>query len=303
MASSWLFWTPTLIWASTWHVILYQLGEVPPMDSVAYRFGLASALLLGWVAWREGRRGLRFTPGEALAVAAVGGVQYGLNYLCVYLAERHIASGLVAVMFTLMAFGNAWAGRWFFGHPTTRQHAVGAAAGVAGVALIFWPEIAAATGQSDAGWGLAFAALATLAAVAGNVGTLKVMERVRARGMGLPAVLGLSMGLGALGLAAVSLAVDGRLQWDTRPAYAASLVYLAVFGSVVAFLTYFKLAEREGPGRAGLMAIVIPVIALGVSAALEGWRPTAASWVGMALALAGLWWAIRPQATSGTLRA
>ncbi len=46
LPSRWLFWGPTLIWASTWHVILYQLDSgVPVFNSVAWRFGLAALLL------------------------------------------------------------------------------------------------------------------------------------------------------------------------------------------------------------------------------------------------------------------
>jgi len=49
-----LFWVPTLIWASTWHVILYQLAEVPPLASVAWRFMLAGVVLLAVAAARSG---------------------------------------------------------------------------------------------------------------------------------------------------------------------------------------------------------------------------------------------------------
>lgn len=296
MSSTWLFWIPTLIWASTWHVILYQLGEVPPIDSVAYRFGLAALLLLGWVVARGGS--LRFTPGEHAALAATGAIQYGLNYLGVYLAERHIPSGLVAVLFTLMVFGNAATGAWFFGQRMSARHWLSAAGGVAGVALIFQPEIAATGQRPDAALGLALGLGAVAAAVAGNVCTLKLAERARARGVGLPAVLGACMAWGSALLVAISLATDGRLHWDPRPAYAVSLAYLAVFGSVIAFLTYFRLAQREGPARASLTAIVIPVVALAVSATLEGWRPTPLSLAGMALSLASLWWATRPAAAA-----
>jgi drug/metabolite transporter (DMT)-like permease len=298
MSSSWLFWTPTLIWASTWHVILYQLGEVPPVDSVAYRFGLAALLLLAWVVLSRGS--LRFTPAEHAALALTGAIQYGVNYLGVYLAERHIPSGLVAVLFTLMVFGNAATGAWFFGQRMSARHWLAATGGVAGVALIFQPEIAATGQRPDAALGLALGLGAVAAAVAGNVCTLKLANRVRPRGVGLPAVLGASMAWGAALLVAVSLAGDGRLQWDARPAYALSLLYLAVFGSVIAFLTYFRLAQREGPARASLTAIVIPVVALAVSATLEGWRPSALSFAGMALSMASLWWATRQEGAGST---
>jgi drug/metabolite transporter (DMT)-like permease len=66
---------------------------------------------------------------------------------------------------------------------------------------------------------------------------------------------------------------------------------------VVSFLLYFKLAQRQGPGRAALMGMVIPVLALAMSAAFEGWRPTWMSTAGIVLSLAGLWNATRQQNT------
>ena len=87
----WLFWGPTLIWASTWHVILYQLGEVPVLNSVAWRFALA-ALLLFAIAVARGdgwRLPARLHPWLLLT----GTVQYALNYWAAYEAERLIPSG------------------------------------------------------------------------------------------------------------------------------------------------------------------------------------------------------------------
>jgi drug/metabolite transporter (DMT)-like permease len=80
------------------------------------------------------------------------------------------------------------------------------------------------------------------------------------------------------------------------------LAYLAVVGSVLAFLLYFKLVQREGPGRAALTGVLVPVIALAVSAALEGWQPSLASWIGMALCLGSVYVATRPiRPADGTL--
>uniref|UniRef100_UPI00128FD4A3 EamA family transporter n=1 Tax=Escherichia coli TaxID=562 RepID=UPI00128FD4A3 len=73
-----------------------------------------------------------------------------------------------------------------------------------------------------------------------------------------------------------------------------SLVYLAVFGSVIAFTLYFKLAERRGPAQAALVGVLVPVIALMVSAALEGWQATPLALGGMGLCLVSLAVATRP---------
>ena len=97
MSDRFLFWMPTLIWATTWHAILYEIGEVPALYSVAIRFAIAAAMLFAIARWR----------GESLHVdgnvhpwlALTGALQYGLNYVGTYEAERYLTSGLVAVLF------------------------------------------------------------------------------------------------------------------------------------------------------------------------------------------------------------
>ncbi len=80
----------------------------------------------------------------------------------------------------------------------------------------------------------------------------------------------------------------------TTPAWWGSLAYLAGVGTVLPFLLYFKLVQRDGPARAALTGVLIPVIALAVSAALEGWQPNALSLLGMALCLGSVFVATRP---------
>ena len=74
-----------------------------------------------------------------------------------------------------------------------------------------------------------------------------------------------------------------RVAVGQGPAWWVSLAYLTAFGSVTAFLLYFRYAQRVGPARAAMTGVMIPPIALAVSAALEGWRPDALSLIGIAL--------------------
>lgn len=289
--SRWLFWGPTLIWASTWHVILYQLESgVPVFNSVAWRFGLAALGLAALARWQG--QSLRGLPWSAHALMlATGIVQYSGNYLSVYQAERHIPSGLVAVLFCLMVYGNALSGRLFFGQPVTRRFLAAASGGVLGVALIFWPEIAATGERPTALLGLGLGLFAVLVACIGNVLTLTLTRR----GLPLVPVLAWSMGYGAVFLVGLSLASGEGLHFDLRPAYVLSLLYLAAAGSVIAFVLYFRLAQARGPAHAALTGVIIPVIALVISAVFEGWQVTPLAVGGMALCLASLWVATRPQ--------
>ena len=287
-APAFLFWTPTLIWGTTWHVILYQLAEVPAVVGVAWRFALAALLLFAVGALR----------GEALVpprrwhagLALTGMLQFAVNYGCVYEAERHIPTGLVAVLFSLMVFGNALGGWWALGQRVTRGFLVAALIGVAGVSLIFWPEIADAAGARGATLlGLALGLLAVAAACAGNTFTLMLSQR----GLALVPTLAWCMAYGALALALLALATGQGLAPGRSAAWWGSLAYLAAFGSVAAFLLYFRLSQRLGSAFAAVTSVLTPAIALAVSAVLEGWRPTALSLAGIALTLLSVGLAVR----------
>lgn len=284
-----LFWGPTLIWASTWHAILYQLdSQVPVLNSVGWRFALASLLLFAVARWQGAS--LRLPRSAHLLMMAAGIVQYGGNYWSVYQAERYIPSGLVAVLFCLMVFGNSLTGHFVFGQSVTRRFLIAAGIGMLGVLMIFWPEIASTRERDSALLGMGLGLLAVLAACTGNVLTLTLTRR----DLPLVPILAWCMGYGALFLLLLSQVSGVGLQFDWRPSYVLSLLYLSVLGTVVAFVLYFKLAQRHGPARAALTGVLIPVIALLISALFEGWQPSVLSVAGMALCLGSIYAATRP---------
>jgi drug/metabolite transporter (DMT)-like permease len=285
-----LFLAPVLIWASTWHVILYQLASpVPALTSVGWRFLIAAVMLAGLARWRGQSLKLpRYAHGYALAT---GVIQYAGNYGSIYEAERFVPSGLVAVLFCLMVFMNAFVAWLLWRQPVSRRFLVASSGAVLGVALIFWPEIAATGARPEAALGLGLSLFAVVVACIGGFFTM-VLTR---RGLPLVPVLAWSMGYGAVFLLVLSVAMGRGLPFDTAWPYVGSLVYLAAFGSVIAFTLYYQLAERRGPAQAALVGVLVPVIALMVSAALEGWQATPLAVAGMVLCLVSLFVATRPQ--------
>lgn len=284
-----LFLAPVLIWATTWHVILYQLDSpVPALTSVGWRFAISALMLAGLARWR----GLPLRlPREAHAyMLGTGVVQYAGNYWSIYEAERYVPSGLVAVLFCLLVFMNAAVAWLLWRQPVGRRFLAASAGAVLGVALIFWPEIAATGARPHAALGLGLSLFAVVVACVGGFFTL-VLTR---RGLPLIPVLAWSMGYGAAFLLLLSLATGQGLRFDSGWPYVGSLVYLAVFGSVIAFTLYFKLAERQGPAQAALVGVMVPVIALLISALLEGWQATPLALGGMGLCLVSLAVATRP---------
>jgi drug/metabolite transporter (DMT)-like permease len=283
-----LFWVPTLIWATTWHAILYQLGDVSVLHSVAMRFGLASLMLFAIARWRG--ESVVFSPGLHGWLLLTGAVQYGFNYIGTYEAEKHLASGLMAVLFSLMIFTNAIGGALCFGQAISRKFMFSAVFGVLGIVLIFWPDIASTRADPEVLGAVGMGLMAVTFASVGNMMTLRLTRR----GTALVPLLAWSMGYGAATLLLIAALRGVAFHLDQRPSYWWSLFYLSALGSVVAFLLYFKLAQRQGPGRAALVGMIIPVAALLMSALFEGWRPTMVSGAGIVLCLAGLWGATRP---------
>ena len=133
-----LFAICVLTWGTTWYAITFQLGHTAPEVGVGLRFALAGALVLALcAAW--GRR-LRFEPSDHVVLALQGFFMYGVSYLCVYHAERHVVSGLVAVGYSASPLVAGLGGHALLGLRVSSRFVMGGIVGLAGVALMFWPE-------------------------------------------------------------------------------------------------------------------------------------------------------------------
>ena len=273
-----LYLVSVFIWGSTWVAITFQYGVVAAEVSVAYRFWLAAALLMGWCLARGLK--LRYTLRKHAWMALQGTLIFGINYVCVYLAEQRVPSGLVATLFSLIVFMNLVGARIAFGTAMTPKALAGAALGVAGVGLICLP------GASMAGGMWAGIVLALVAALTASLGNL-VSQRNQSRG--LPVIQGNAFGMvyGAAGATLYCLCLGRPFAFDPSLRYLGSLAYLAVFGSVLAFGAYLTLIGRIGSGRAGYAMVAIPLVALLLSTVMEGlrWHPALA--LGVVLCLGG----------------
>lgn len=283
-----LFLVATLIWGSTWLAITWQLGVVPPEVSVAYRFALAAAILAAWCVATG--RSLRFPAREHAILAALGATFFGLNYVSIYWAERFVTSGLVAVVFSTIVFMTPVGMRIVYGMPLKLRTLVAATLGVSGVALLFLPELDAARHGGAAAAGIGFALLGTVFATIGNV----IAVRNHRANLPIFPTTVWGMAYGALAAALVATATGVSWTFDARAGYVLSLLYLAVFGSIVAFGAYLNLLKRVGAGPASFVGIATPVIALVLSTLVEGYQWTLVAACGVALAVVGNVIALRP---------
>ena len=282
-----LFLIPSAIWGSTWLAITFQLGSVAPELSVAYRFSLASMIVAGWCV--VSKRSLAFAGRDHLWLLAMGATFFGFNYIGIYWAERYVASGLVAVVFSTIVFMSPIGMRVFYGERLTMRTLVAAALGVSGVALLFLPELSAARAGGSAALGIGITLVATVLAMFGN------LIAIRNHRAGLPQLPVTAWGMLYGALISFATAVVTGVPWtfERTAGYVLSLAYLALFGSVFAFGAYLKLLARVGAGPSSFVGIATPVIALMLSTSFEGYRWTWVGAVGLVLAVSGNWLALR----------
>jgi len=282
-----LFLIPSAIWGSTWLAITFQLGSVAPELSVAYRFSLASMIVAGWCV--VSKRSLAFAGRDHLWLLAMGATFFGFNYIGIYWAERYVASGLVAVVFSTIVFMSPIGMRVFYGERLTVRTLVAAALGVSGVALLFLPELSAARAGGSAALGIGITLVATVLAMFGN------LIAIRNHRAGLPQLPVTAWGMLYGAHISFATAVVTGVPWtfERTAGYVISLAYLALFGSVFAFGAYLKLLARVGAGPSSFVGIATPVIALVLSTLFEGYRWTWVGAVGLVLAVSGNWLALR----------
>jgi len=278
----------TLIWGSTWIVIKDQLGTVPAVWSVSYRFYVAGAAMIA-IALLRGE-GIRIGRGGFVLAAMLGTFQFVVNYNFVYASELYITSGLAAVVFALLVVPNSILAWFFFGQRVTGRFALGSAVAMAGVALLFIQEMRdAGVSTNDVLKGLALVLVAVLAASVSNV--MQIMPAIKARPVA--PLLGWAMLYGATVNAVFGWAYVGPPTVEPRLGYWLGIVYLGLIASALAFWLYFDIIRKIGPAKAAYSSVLIPMIAMLISTFAEGYRWSALALAGGALALAGLVIALR----------
>lgn len=271
-----------LIWGSTWLVIKDQISAVPPGWTVTWRFALATLGMFALAAMR--RESLRLEPAALRLSVAIGLFQFFGNFQLVYRSEHYLTSGLVAVIFALLLVPNALLARLFLRAPLSGRFLAGSGVALAGIALLLTHEYRAAPATGGVLTGIALVGCALLCASSANV--LQATELARRQPV-VP-LIAWAMLWGTIADALFAWVTSGPPVLDPRPQYLWGIAYLALIGSVVTFPIYFALIRDWGPGRAAYNGVLVPVVAMALSTAFEGYRWTSLAAAGSVLALSGL---------------
>ena len=259
------------IWGSTWLFIKLGLEDLPPLTFAGIRFVIASTILFGIVAARRLSLPRR---SDWLLLAITGILAFSLNYGLLFWGEQYISSGLAALLqATIPAFGLVFAHLHLPGERLSWAKIGGVILGVLGVAVVFSNQLAVAGKQALAG---------CVAVLISSIVVAYSNVLVKAYGTNMnPAVLAAGqMFFGLLLLFAVGLPLEGNpLNFHWTPSAVTALLYLAIVGSVIAFLLYYWLVLNMDVTKSMLIALVTPVVAvlLGMIVLNEkiGWRTLA----------------------------
>ena len=260
------------IWGSTWLFIKLGLADLPPITFAGIRFVIACTIIFLLIRIR--RIPLPRARRDWILLAITGILAFGFNYGLVFWGEQYISSGLAALLqSTLPAFGLVFA---HFHLPAERlswTRIAGVVLGVCGVGVVFSNQLAIAGSRAAAG--CVALILSAMFAAYSNV-------LVKAYGKNLnPSVLSAGqMFFGLLLLLAVGIPLEGNpLRFHWTPVAVVAMLYLAIVGSVIAFLLYYWLVLNMDVTKSMLIALVTPVVAvlLGMIVLDEefGWRTLA----------------------------
>jgi drug/metabolite transporter (DMT)-like permease len=280
----------SLFWAGNIVLGRYVAGHVPPI-TLAWARWTGSFLLLVGFAWPHLRRdwdSIRAHPGLLLLLSLTGVSIYnamaywGLQY-------TQAINGLL-----IQSTGPLLIGVWSFAlfrDALTPRQLLGIAASLAGVAVIV------TRGE-----------LAALAAVTFNVGDVAMLAAMVIYAfysallrlkppMHWLSFVTVTAGLGAALLTPLlfwDLAEGRRMTFDG--ATLATIAYVAIFPSTLAYVFFIRGVELIGANRAGPFFHLMPVFGAVLAIAFLGERPQPFHALGFALVLAGVWVAARGSA-------
>ena len=281
MNNHFLYLITVLIWGSTWIAINYQLGDVALEASITYRFALAAFILFLFAKIKQ--LPLRFSLRQHGLFAAFGICLFGMNYLLLYSAQQHINSALTCIAFSTLMIMNIINTRIFYKTKITKQVYIGGTFGLLGIVTLFWPQLTDITLGAATFLGLGMCLLGTFSASIGNMLSIKNQKN------NVPIVQANAWGMlyGAIFTGLAVILQGKQFSFSFEIAYVSSLLYLSLFGSVIAFGSYLTLMTRIGPHKTSYANILFPAIAVVISTFVEGFHWSEYTVIGLSFILLG----------------
>jgi drug/metabolite transporter (DMT)-like permease len=265
-----------LIWGTTWYAIRLSLVAYPTYAAVALRFAIAAAILLPLAA-----RVRPWPRGRVWGWLVLAGVLDAAGYLLIYLGEERVAGAVAAVLYGTQPLILALLLTVIRIERLTRRHMIGSVTALIGVTVLFLDRLDVSAHQAV---GVALVIASVVVATMYSM----IMKRKAAGLSGLVSTT-IFLTVTAVVLGAVALVAGDPVPWPPPPGPTAALLYLAVVGSVAAFLLYFWLLGKTSLLVTSTLVFVFPLVAIITDALFERELPlTARAYLGAAITLGGL---------------
>jgi drug/metabolite transporter (DMT)-like permease len=265
-----------LIWGTTWYAIRVSIAAYPTYLALALRFGIAAVLLLPIAA-----RARPWPRGRVWGWLVLAGVLDAGGYLLIYLGEERVPGAVAAVLYGTQPLILALLLTATRVERLTARHLVGAAISLTGVVVLFLDRLDVSLHQA-AGVGLVVSSVVVAT-------TYSMIMKTKTAAVNSLVSTTIFLTVTALVLAIVALCARVTLPWPPPPGPTAALLYLAVVGSVVAFVVYFWLLGKTSLLVTSTLVFVFPLVAIVTDALFERDLPlTARAYVGAAITLGGL---------------
>jgi drug/metabolite transporter (DMT)-like permease len=270
-----------LIWGSTWLFIKIGLTDLPPLTFAGIRFVIASTILFA-IIWLRRLR-LPRDRSDWWLLALTGLLSFSLNYGLLFWGEQYISSGLAALLqATIPAFGLVIAHFYLPNERMTLGKIAGIVLGVAGVGIVFSNQLAVAGS-------LALAGCVALVLSSFFVAYSNVLIKARGKALDPAIISGGQMVFGLIPLLLIGIPLEGNpfnFRWTLMAIV--SMFYLALVGSVIAFLLYYWLMRNMDVTKSMLIALVTPVVAVVLGMFVLGEELTWRTIVGGAMIMSGI---------------
>lgn len=270
-----------VIWGTTWIAIFLQQGPVAAPVSIFWRFALASLTMM--VVLIALRRLRKLALRDHLFCILQGCCVFGFNFLCFYTAAAWINTGLESVIFSMAVLFNAVNSFLFFGQKPPSRFYPAAILGLTGMVTLFWDDLLASGLNSTLLLGICLSMLGTFGFSLGNM----ISMRHQRNGLETMTTNAWAMLYGTIIMGAIALFRGDDLTPEWTFSYLGALVYLALFGSVIAFGAYFTLIGRIGASNAAYSTLLFPLVALSISTVYEGYVWHMNGMIGLLLILTG----------------
>ena len=241
-----------LIWGSTWLAIKIGLEDSPPFWSAGIRFAIASVIIILANRFRtcEYPKNMK----EIAHVALPGLFMYGLSYMFVYWAEVHISSSLTAFLFASFPFFVAGFSIVMLKEERLNMIGwIGLIIGFIGIIFVFYDSLAQSRFMF---WGVLMVVLGAAVAAFGSV-----YIRAYLRKYDVAVLAEIQMPAGAALIIIMALIFEPVSAFKITFNSVTALIYLAVFGSVIAFLGYYWLLKKMEAIKVAQIAFITPFVA------------------------------------------